>query len=243
MSATNLKNNELYFTPTSETQLKKEDSIQGLNKKIELLLNKFHILYDLKNNSLEKALDEFSVYCENLELQNRKLENANYELENNQKHYSELFEFASIGYVTYKDDMTILSMNETLDKMLGIGEEDKAKVIFTDFIHPDDKKNFVLHLESLKKTGKTSSCLIKITGVPKDYTVRVESNAFKDKGQLVFRSAIADLSQEYELAEKLDETNQKLALQNSTLSEYKRRLEATMLAGNIAWWQMNIKTG
>ena len=69
--------------------MKKEDSIQGLNKKIELLLNKFHILYDLKNNSLEKALDEFSVYCENLELQNRKLENANYELENNQKHYSE----------------------------------------------------------------------------------------------------------------------------------------------------------
>lgn len=37
--------------------------------------------------------------------------------------------------------------------------------------------------------------------------------------------------------------NDELELKNLELQEYKNRLDASMLAGNIAWWRMNVKTG
>jgi len=38
-------------------------------------------------------------------------------------------------------------------------------------------------------------------------------------------------------------TRQELEHQNKELQDYHDKLEATMLAGNLAWWQMNVRTG
>lgn len=46
-----------------------------------------------------------------------------------------------------------------------------------------------------------------------------------------------------EMNEEFKATNEKLKQKNIQLEEYRTRLEATMRAGNLAWWEMNIITG
>lgn len=41
----------------------------------------------------------------------------------------------------------------------------------------------------------------------------------------------------------INDFNVELERKNFELQEYKNRLDASMLAGNIAWWRMNVKTG
>ena len=93
------------------------------------------------------------------------------------------------------------------------------------------------------------------------YNELLEENRKVDEYDIELRAIIAELNATNEkLAEKntqleefdmeiramneeLRAANEELQQKNIQLEEYRKRLEATMRAGNLAWWEMNIKTG
>ncbi len=67
-----------------------------------------------------KLIHELQVYEIELEMQNEELRAANLELVDSSKRFSELYDFAPVGYVTLDRDLCILDANLTAVKMFGL---------------------------------------------------------------------------------------------------------------------------
>jgi PAS domain S-box-containing protein len=92
--------------------------------------------------SADKYKEELSVHRVELELQNEELRAARVELESGLDRYTQLFDFAPIGYATLAADGTVREMNH-----VGAGQlyERRSRLIgrrFAQFISPADRPSF-----------------------------------------------------------------------------------------------------
>lgn len=177
----------------------------------EFLSNKSN-LTELKDKLPEELLEEINIYYEELEFQNEELLRIRTDLENSKKHFEELYENAPVGYVTYNENLEIISVNKHFKKMTKFDFNSNKNVSLTRFIHPDKQNIFYFHTKQLISTLEQQNCLIKIVGKNRIYDVKLESNIFKENNILYLRSAIVDL------------TNEKITLKELQKSELKFRI-------------------
>ncbi len=72
------------------------------------------------NPDLERLVQELQVHQIELEMQNDELRRAQEEIEAGLRRYTELYDFAPVGYFTFDRDGTILQLNFTGAKLLGM---------------------------------------------------------------------------------------------------------------------------
>jgi PAS domain S-box-containing protein len=222
--------------------MKKDEQLQELRHKIEETLKKGRQSESLAKKSLDELIEEVFVYHQELEVQNEELRRAQIELEESKQHFGDLFENAPIGYVYFNENLFIEQANRTFVTLTGFERYQQPPAKFTDFIDPESQDDFHFHLR-LVLANKVQSSLLTMSGPNGAFPVKLESNLWEKGGKTVIRSAIVDLSTEREAEMRTQELNVKLNEKNTILDEYKRRLEATMMAGNIAWWQMKLPSG
>ena len=234
--------------------MSKHIDIEEVKKRIEEALNKPK-KFDCK--SIDELLEEININYQELEVQNDELNRIRQDLEISQKHFQDLYSNAPIPYVTYDADANIISANKLFCKITGFVCDPKRKTSLTKFIHPDYQNTFYFYMQNLSNSVKTikakqsdandvddiANTIIHVVGNNQVYKMKFESNIITQNSKFSFRTAMFDLTKELESEEEIAKLYIELIDKNKDLQTYKDRLDSTMLAGNIAWWEMDLKSG
>ncbi len=118
---------------------------------------------DYPPEEMQKLIHELNVHQIELELQNEELRRSQLELAAARDKYSDLFDFAPVGYLTFDDGGMILEANLTGAAMLGVERGSLIGKPFSTFIAVDSQDAYYLHRRKLfdTKTPRTRELKLK----------------------------------------------------------------------------------
>jgi PAS domain S-box-containing protein len=192
--------------PSDELRKKAEESLQKTAAG-------FPDLSALTPDEIRKALHELQVHQLELEMQNNELRRLHRDLEEANEKYTELYEFAPVGYFTLDEKSFIREVNHSGARLLA---KPKSKSIvmgapFSRFVHPDDVTSFARHLKQLFQTGEKSFCEIRLMTNGEELFVRLESVGAKDPDGKVTscRMIVMDLTDRRRIEQALENSEQR----------------------------------
>jgi len=98
-----------------------------------------------------RLVHELQVHQIELEMQNSELQRTRGELETALALYTELYDFAPVGYLTLGVDARIAKINLTGAKMLGVDRSGLRARRFDDFVAPRDRSRWAEHFARLQR--------------------------------------------------------------------------------------------
>jgi two-component system, cell cycle sensor histidine kinase and response regulator CckA len=177
---------------------------------------------ELSAEDARAIIHELRVHQVELELQNEELRNAQAQIEESRSRYSDLYDFAPIGYVTLDDKGLIRQANLTAAKQLGIERSYLMHQPFHIHIAAEDREGFYLYLRNVLKARERQTCELRLlnhAGV--GFYVQIDGVSVRDSsGATLCNLAVTDVSERKRIEEELLKA---------------KKLEATgILAGGIA---------
>jgi PAS domain-containing protein len=131
----------------------------SLRKRAEEFLNKHpEAIKEIASVDVKKLVADLHVHQIELEIQNEELRRAQLELEASRDRYSDLYDFAPVGYATVSEKGLILQANLACAAMLGIERGAMIRKPFSRFITKDDQDVFYLHQKKLFETKAKQTC-------------------------------------------------------------------------------------
>jgi PAS domain S-box-containing protein len=151
-----------------------------------------------------QLLHELEVHQIELELQNAELRRAREEMEEVLERYTELYDFAPVGYFTLSRTGVISVSNLAGASLLGLERSRLMGRNFGDFLAPEDRAAFASFLDRVGSGGDKmeleTGLLPQGEGSPKLF-VRLEGSA-SSAGQL-FRVAVLDITKRKQVEDEL----------------------------------------
>ncbi|MBU2647735.1 PAS domain S-box protein, partial [bacterium] len=153
----------------------------------------------------QKLIHELQVHQIELEMQNEELHRSETELRKALDRYSDLYDFAPIGYVSLGEKSVLLSINATFADMMGQPKDSLLGKPLTRFIDREDQDRFYLHCRSCLAAEGRHTCEIKMKkGDNTLFYAFLESSAGKDHdGSKLIRTAITDITARKQMEEEL----------------------------------------
>jgi PAS domain S-box-containing protein len=172
----------------------------ALRKKAEERLSKqtSKPLHDLSASDSLNLIHELQVHQIELEMQNEELRAAQVELEKSRSIYSDLYDYAPVGYFTLDNKGIITGVNLTGSAQLGLERGSLLKKTFTMFIHKNDQDTFYLHRQKVFKNRTKLSCEVRLKRNDKiEFYAQLVSTAFKDSDDnySLMRLAVINISE------------------------------------------------
>ena len=177
-------------------------------------------LQKLSTEDVKSMIHELQVHQMELEIQNEELRRAQIELEDSRNRYSNLYDFAPIGYFTLDEKGLIIEVNLTGANKLGIERSFLIKKPFSGYIAFDSRDVFYQHLRKVFRTNSRQTCEIKLVDKNKNqFNARLESLAVQDSGGNFSqcRTAIIDVTELKRAEEKLQRADGELVKSNEAL--------------------------
>jgi PAS domain S-box-containing protein len=161
-----------------------------------LLKGKNTDLKKLSSGDIQNLVHELEVHQIELEMQNEELRRAQKELEDAHNRYSDLYDFAPIGYFILDNNGLIIQVNLTGAKKLGRERAYLIKKPFSLYIH-GNKEAFFSHLRDVFKTEKQMTFELKLADLKGNiFDALLESIPVRDiDGNLLARTAMSDITQ------------------------------------------------
>jgi PAS domain S-box-containing protein len=100
-----------------------------------------------------KLIHELHVHQIELEMQNEDLRNAQLELAESRDRYSDLYDFAPVGYFTLDEKGLIVEANLAGADLLGFERASLTKKGFSQFVAPGSQDAFTFHRKQALETG------------------------------------------------------------------------------------------
>ena len=144
----------------------KKDTLR--KKAEEQLQNRFSSMQDISHN--DQYIHELHVHQIELEIQNEELRGAQIKLEESQREYFDLYNFAPVGYFTLDKHGIILKANLAGSELLGVERLNLLKRAFIQHIKTDQRNIFHQHLKKVLKTGNKQAVDLKL--------IRMGNNSF-----------------------------------------------------------------
>ena len=117
------------------SNIPKRKHLDQLRKRAEVALNTFDLEYvKPSRDDFKKLLHELGTYQIELELQNEDLRNAQIELTESRDRYSDLYDFAPVGYLTLSEKGIITQANLTAAEIFGVERSLIINKPFSSFI-------------------------------------------------------------------------------------------------------------
>jgi PAS domain S-box-containing protein len=151
----------------------------------------------LTNEEMQRLIQELWVHQIELKMQNEELHRAQEEAERSRERYSNLFDYAPVGYFTLDKNAFILEANLTGAGLLGIERISLIDKPLTSFIHKDDQDTFYLHRKQVLQTGTQHISEIKLVKSHGGwFHAQLQSVIIEDTegGAGRFRTAITDIT-------------------------------------------------
>ena len=203
-----------------------KDKTSDLRRRAESILRTSADVSEESDLSIEKMrllVHELRVHQIELEMQNEELRQAQLALEASRDNFSELYDFAPVGYVTLSDKGIILEANLTAVRLLGIERELLIKRPFSRLVCKEDADTFYLHVNRVFESGDEQTCEVKL--VKKDGTLfpaQLESNSVKDLGGLRTRchTVLTNITERKRVEAALMEKTDALERSNKDLEQF-----------------------
>jgi PAS domain S-box-containing protein len=188
--------------------------IRTLRQKAEKLLSETpEKLALMSGKDLRGLVHELSVYQVELEMQNDELRKSREQLEQSRSEYTDLYDFAPVGYLTFDKMGLITRANLTATGLLGIARSLLVKAPFTLFIHPESQDIFYFHTRKVLETTTTQTCQLVLKR--KDGTLfdaQLESIAAHVNGQPAVNTILTDVTERTRVGAALQESDDRLKL-------------------------------
>ncbi len=200
---------------------RKKSKKELLRQRAEKLLSeKPHLASKLKDEDIKKLVHELQVYQVELEMQNEELRGAQAEIEESRTKYSDLYDFAPVGYFTFSQTGEIVEVNLTGASVLGVDRSLLLRRAFSAFVDPQFRSRFRDHRLNLLKRGAKERCELKL--VRKDgepFYASLESIVVPNGKNFRIRSVVSDIT-ELKRAQQEAEAEHafRMAIENSILS-------------------------
>ena len=173
----------------------------------------------------QKLVHELQVHKIELEMQNAELRHARDELETALDKYTDLYDFAPVGYFTLDRAGVIRDANLTGALLLGTECSRLIGRRFESFVSGEARPAFAAFLGTLPESRGKEICGARLTQNGKHLLHVQMEGAFRESGQQV-RLAVMDVSDRKWMEEKLETLNAALAARAAELETANIELEA-----------------
>lgn len=183
--------------------MSKPNKAENLRKEAEKVLanlNDDQIISSQETVSdIKKLLHELQVHQIEIEMQNEELMKMQEELTYQKNKYSDLYDFAPVGYIVMDKNGKILDTNQSFCIMLGIPKSQMTTMNISQMLHYFSKDTFYFHLQSLKENEQNQVCQLRLKHNPKtseeEFWIKMESKIIEsDPNKITIRSTISDIS-------------------------------------------------
>jgi two-component system, chemotaxis family, sensor kinase Cph1 len=171
---------------------------------------------------VRKLVEELQIHQVKLELQNEELRSMQRELEQSRKKYSDLYDFAPVGYLTIDEEGRIVEANLTAAKQLGTERSILIGKPFNLYAAENYREELHLHLRKVFKTQQPHTCVIKLDGKSRiNCYVQLDSTYLLDSdGENLTRTTMTDISDRKKAEEKLKALAGRLEISNMELEQF-----------------------
>jgi len=172
---------------------------------------------------------ELQVHQIELEMQNEELRKAQEQLGESLARYSDLYDFAPVGYVTSNREGLILEANLTFAVQLGVERGSLINTPLWFYATAPDRGKFRSHLDQVFKTNERRTCELRLErrGGPKRYVQLDSIRVLNVAGAELCRTSVTDISgrrvAEEELIRVQDELERRVEERTVELSENERK--------------------
>jgi PAS domain S-box-containing protein len=192
---------------TRENKGLRANPFDKLRAKAEKKLNKKIVkLREQAKGNLEEVLHELEVHQIELEMQNEELRRAQAELEASRNKYTDLYDFAPVGYFTFDKNGVVVEANLTGCGMLGVERNVLIKKPFIHFVSKESQDAFYLHRKDALTPGLQQSCEIELMRKDGDrFYAHLESTAvINEKSETTHcRTVITDITERKKVEQAL----------------------------------------
>lgn len=192
------------------------------NRAMETLESRRSSMERMPVEDVRKLVEELQIHQIELEMQNEELRSIQYELEQSRKKYSDLYDFAPVGYLTINEEGRIVEANLTAAKQLGMERSILIGKPFNLYAAEDYREELHIHLRKVFKTKQPHTCEIKLNGRSRTKSyVQLDSTYLLDSdGQNLTRTTMTDISDRKQAEEKLKVFTGKLEQSNQELEQF-----------------------
>jgi two-component system cell cycle sensor histidine kinase/response regulator CckA len=151
---------------------------------------------------LKKLIHELQVH--QIEMQNEELNRAREEIEAVLEKYTDLYDFAPVGYLTFDEKGLIVELNLTAAQLLGMERSFLVNKPFSRFITSEFQDTFYLHAQKTLASLEKETCevvLKKKNNTPVD--AQLESISTEAEGRRLIHSVLTDITVRKEANEAL----------------------------------------
>ena len=188
----------------------------------------------LSADDIRRLIHELQVHQIELELQNEELRRAQAALEASRDRYSDLYDFAPVGYLTLNEKGLIIEANLTITAMLGLTRDSLLNRALTSFIAKEDQEQYYLYHQQPFDAQTPRTCEIRLERADhSQFYALIEAIKIRHKGSRtqVYQMVISNIT-ERKLADlALRESNQRL---EQTLTELKESQAKLMQQERLA---------
>ena len=202
----------LHKTDTQLREEMKKDELELRKRAEEALQGQQDEDRELSKEEMQHLIHELRVHQVELDMQNEELRRVQLEIEASRNRYSDLYDFAPVGYITASEKGLILEANLTICSMLGVERNFLIKKPFSRFITNETQDTYYFHRQKLFETkGKQTSELKLIRKDGTQFEAQLESIAIEDgRGNITqIRAAITDITDRKMAEEALRESEEK----------------------------------
>jgi PAS domain S-box-containing protein len=187
------------------------------------------------NHDLKALLHNLQLHQAELEMQNEELRRAQAELAQAHDRFQDLYDFAPVGYLTFDARGTIVEVNLTAAKMLGVPRQKLVGQKLSHFIGRDSQDNFHLHRQQVFANGAPGECELTLRrDEGGGLVVQMQSVAFFHpvSHDPQCRAALMDVAErkraEAALKEMAAQLEERVAQRTAELTRANERLRAEM---------------
>lgn len=141
----------------------------------------------------QRLLHELEVHQVELELQNAELQAARDRAESLLEKYSDLYDFAPVGYLTLDRAGTIVEANLVGASLLGVARAALVKRRFGAFVSPADRAAFAAFLQQVFQSKAREECDVRLLVNDKD-AVNVRLRAIVSSSGQACQLAVSDIT-------------------------------------------------
>ena len=176
------------------------------------------------DDETQRLLHELQVHQVELEMQNEELRRARDDLETSLEKYTDLYDFAPVGYFTIDRNGTIRAVNLTGATLLGVVRSRLLGRRFGQLVAATDRSAFTAMLGTVFTSGDKETCdVVLLNGGNPPLAVQIEAVAAASG--LECRVAVIDISKRRQLEEKLEMLHTDLAARATDLEAANIELE------------------
>ena len=152
------------------------------NRVVKFLEKSPDPMVDASAMTPERLIEELHIHQIELEMQNEDLRLARINAELLQAKYTDLYDFAPVGYLTLDENLKIVEANLTATKLLGVEKSKMLHRLFTDFVDPGFQDILYFFLVKVRKSNVHESCELKLKrSAEKPFYALLDSMAICDK--------------------------------------------------------------